>query len=90
MNRKELRRCHWLELLSNYDYEIRYHPEKANVVADTLSRKERFEPLRVRSLGMTICSLFPSQILTAQSEALKEENRPKEEIYDLPKNKNVS
>nr|GFB34115.1 putative reverse transcriptase domain-containing protein [Tanacetum cinerariifolium] len=30
----------WLELLSDYDCEIRYHPRKANVVADTLSRKE--------------------------------------------------
>ncbi|GKD17294.1 putative reverse transcriptase domain-containing protein [Tanacetum coccineum] len=47
LDQKELnmRQCHWLELLSDYDCEIRYHPRKANVVADALSRKERIKPL---------------------------------------------
>nr|GFD43229.1 putative reverse transcriptase domain-containing protein [Tanacetum cinerariifolium] len=36
-----MRQRHWLELLSDYDCDIRYHPSKANVVADALSRKER-------------------------------------------------
>ncbi|GKC36253.1 putative reverse transcriptase domain-containing protein [Tanacetum coccineum] len=42
LNQKELnmRQRRWLELLSDYDCEIRYHPRKANVVADALSRKE--------------------------------------------------
>ncbi|GJU19900.1 putative reverse transcriptase domain-containing protein [Tanacetum coccineum] len=42
LNQKELniRQRHWLELLSDYDCEIRYHLGKANVVADALSRKE--------------------------------------------------
>nr|GEV26044.1 hypothetical protein [Tanacetum cinerariifolium] len=40
------RRC--LELLADYDYDIRYHPGKENVVADSLSRKERIKPLLVR------------------------------------------
>ncbi|GJR03369.1 putative reverse transcriptase domain-containing protein [Tanacetum coccineum] len=76
LNQKELnmRQRHWLELLSDYDYEIRYHPGKANVVADALSRKERDQPLRVRALVMTIGLDLPKQILNAQTEAQKLEN----------------
>ncbi|GKE86212.1 hypothetical protein Tco_1559954 [Tanacetum coccineum] len=69
-----MRQRRWLELLTNYACEIRYHPGKANVVADALSQKERIKPLRVRSLVMTIHPKLSSKILQAQNEALKEEN----------------
>ncbi|GKC36847.1 putative reverse transcriptase domain-containing protein [Tanacetum coccineum] len=78
-----MRQRRWLELLADYDCEIRYHPRKANVVADALSRKERIKPLRVRSLVMTIHLKLPSQILKAQTEALKEENIKAENLRGM-------
>ncbi|GJU25929.1 putative reverse transcriptase domain-containing protein [Tanacetum coccineum] len=75
-----MRQRRWLELLSDYDCEIRYHPGKANVVADALSSKERNKPLRVRVLVMTIGLNLPKQILEAQIEAHKPENFKKEDV----------
>ncbi|GJU79027.1 putative reverse transcriptase domain-containing protein [Tanacetum coccineum] len=73
---------HYLyELLSDYDCEIRYHPGKANMVADALSQKEISNPLRVRALVMTIGLNLPNQILSAQSEARKEENFINEDLH---------
>ncbi|GJY84723.1 putative reverse transcriptase domain-containing protein, partial [Tanacetum coccineum] len=70
----------WLKLLSDYDCDIRYHPGKASIVADALSRKERELPLRVRALVMTISLNLPKQILNAQTEARKLENIKSEDV----------
>ncbi|GJT94515.1 putative reverse transcriptase domain-containing protein [Tanacetum coccineum] len=63
LDQKELnmRQRRWLELLADYECEIRYHLGKANVIADALSRKEQIKPLRVRSLVMTIHLKLPSK-----------------------------
>ncbi|GKE07989.1 putative reverse transcriptase domain-containing protein, partial [Tanacetum coccineum] len=56
---------------------------KANVVADALSRKERIKPLRVQAVVMTISLNLPKQILSAQSEARKEENFINEDLHGM-------
>nr|GEU81201.1 reverse transcriptase domain-containing protein [Tanacetum cinerariifolium] len=69
----------------DYDCEIRYHPGKASVLADALSRKERNKPLRVRALVMTIGLNLPVQILNAQFEAIKDENFGTEDLCGMIK-----
>ncbi|GKC55145.1 retrotransposon protein, putative, ty3-gypsy subclass [Tanacetum coccineum] len=49
-----IRQRRWLDLVKDYDCEILYHPGKANVVADALSRKTRYDSLLVKSLQMVI------------------------------------
>ncbi|GKA88503.1 reverse transcriptase domain-containing protein, partial [Tanacetum coccineum] len=73
-SQKELnmRLRHWIELFSDYDCEIRYHPGKANVVADALIRKERVKPKRVRAMNMTLKSSIKDRILKAQKEVVDE------------------
>nr|GEV36527.1 putative reverse transcriptase domain-containing protein [Tanacetum cinerariifolium] len=86
LDQKELntRQRRWIELLSDYDCEIRYHPGKANVVADALSQKER-EPIRVKALVMTVHLNLHEQIRNAQYEALKKKNVEAENLGRLIK-----
>nr|GEY65625.1 putative reverse transcriptase domain-containing protein [Tanacetum cinerariifolium] len=86
LDQKELimRQRPWIELLSDYDCEICYHPGKGNVVADALSRKDG-EPFRVRSLVMTVHTNLPEKILEAQTEAMKGENVKAENLDRLTK-----
>nr|GEZ83170.1 putative reverse transcriptase domain-containing protein [Tanacetum cinerariifolium]GFA28928.1 putative reverse transcriptase domain-containing protein [Tanacetum cinerariifolium] len=78
-------RQRWIELFNNYDCEIRYHPGKANVVADALSRKERMKSRRARAMSMTIYASIKARILEAQIEASKGTNTPAEMLKGLDK-----
>ncbi|GJY73715.1 hypothetical protein Tco_0478146 [Tanacetum coccineum] len=71
----------WIKLYSKYEYEIRYHPGKANVVIDVLRRKERVKPRRVRAMAMTIQYGVRGMILASQSEAFKKENVLAERLH---------
>ncbi|KAK1414758.1 hypothetical protein QVD17_30513 [Tagetes erecta] len=68
-----MRQRRWLELIKDYDCEIHYHPGKANVVADALSRKEKHEPIRVKTCQLIITPGVMEEIRRAQVEALKED-----------------
>ncbi|GJY40058.1 putative reverse transcriptase domain-containing protein [Tanacetum coccineum] len=87
LNQKELnlRQRRWIELLSDYDCEIRYHPGKTNVVADALSWKGREKPLCVRALMMTVHNDLPKQIREALGEAMKSKNVKAENLGRLIK-----
>jgi phosphotransferase system HPr-like phosphotransfer protein len=54
-----MRQRRWLKLIKNYDCEINYHPGKANVVADMLSRKSMVE---LAALGISQPQLIKNSL----------------------------
>ncbi|GJX04296.1 putative reverse transcriptase domain-containing protein [Tanacetum coccineum] len=83
-DQKELnmRQRRWIELFSDYECEIRYHPGKANVVADALSRKERLKPRRVRAMAMTVQPGLKERIQVAQIDGACQEKYTYGESHD--------
>jgi hypothetical protein len=67
-----LRQKKWLELIKDYDLDIQYHPGKANVVADALSRKSQTNMLIGHLLPQELCWEMAQLNLgiVAQSETL--------------------
>ena len=61
-----MRQRRWLDVLKDYDCEILYHPGKANVVADALSRKVSAAPIRDLCLRMSVNTPLLEQIREAQ------------------------
>jgi hypothetical protein len=53
-----LRQQTWLELIKDYDLGINYHPGKANVVVDALSRRSHLNMLAIRELLPEFCTEF--------------------------------
>jgi hypothetical protein len=53
-----LRQRRWLELIKDSDLGINYHPGKANVVADALSRTSHVSQLVVDSISFELCEEF--------------------------------
>jgi hypothetical protein len=53
-----LRQRRWLELIKDYDLGINYHPGKANVVADALSRRSHLDQLIVEQMPFDLCEEF--------------------------------
>jgi hypothetical protein len=50
-----MRQRRWLELIKDYDLEVHYHPGKANVVADALSRKAQCNCMNMDARVTTLC-----------------------------------
>src|SRR6185437_3597532 len=63
-----LRQRRWLELIKDYDLEIHYHPGKANVVADALSRKAQCNCLSIVPFNETLCQEMEKMNLAIVSE----------------------
>jgi hypothetical protein len=68
-----LRQRRWLELIKDYDLGINYHPEKANVVADTLSWRSHANHLIVKSIPSELCDEFAKLKIVANTEVVEME-----------------
>jgi hypothetical protein len=71
----DLRQRRWLKLIKDYDLGINYHPGKANVVADALSRRSYVSQLVVDSMPFELCEEFDKLNIriVANNEAMEME-----------------
>ncbi|KAI3759455.1 hypothetical protein L6452_07295 [Arctium lappa] len=79
-NDLNIRQRRWMELLSDYDCEILYHPGKANVVVDALSQKVHQKSTKVVAFRVEVISGFLEEVWKYQEEAVSKENLKSERI----------
>ncbi|KAI3778829.1 hypothetical protein L2E82_08214 [Cichorium intybus] len=75
-----MRQRRWLELISDYDCDIIYHPGKANVVADALSRKAPEKRIKARSMHIELVSSIIERIKAAQQKVEESGNLKDEKL----------
>ena len=75
-----MRQRRWLDVVKDYDCEILYHPGKANVVADALSRRAESALIQDVCLRLTVMTPVLDTIWEAQAEAVRPENRKWERV----------
>src|ERR671933_1334648 len=75
-----MRQRRWIELLNDYDCDLKYTPGSGNVVADALSSKVRTKSVRSLAMNVIIRTNLINEIREAQLEAIKDEN-VKEEAF---------
>jgi hypothetical protein len=62
-----------LELIKNYDLRINYHPKKANVIANALSRRSHANQLVVKSVPSELCDKFAKLKIIANTKVVEME-----------------
>jgi hypothetical protein len=86
-----LRQRRWLELIKDYDLEINYHPGKANVVADALSRRSHLNILTTRELFPEFYKEFEklnlewvsnTEVITMEVDSTLEQDIKKDQLED--------
>ena len=85
MDQPNLNMCQrrWLDVVKDYDCEILYHPGKANVVADALSRRAEDAPIRDVCLRLSVMTPVFDAIRGAQAEAVRPESQKRERVVGL-------
>ena len=77
-----MRQRRWLELIKDYDIEVHYHPGKANVVADALSRKAQCNCLTIAPSVHTLCHDLQKLGISIVKEGYLATLTVKSDLYD--------